>query len=225
MELIDNLSVIIPMHNGRKFIDRAIASVERISKTIEIIVVENGSIDGSFDYVSNKYPHIRLLILDAPSKSNARNLGAEIARNSIVTFLDQDDELLEARIQNQYLFDAMQGQIVIGTQIFDPNEFLFMPVYLQNSKNKHLPNYHPISMLISRSVFLEKGLFDPGFDLAEDFEILTRLQRKNIPIKFIAEGFVLRHFHEANESHKVKKAESELFRLLRLNIKERSIEI
>lgn len=225
MELIDNLSVVIPMHNGRKFIDRAIASVERISKTIEIIVVENGSIDGSFDYVSNKYPHIRLLILDAPSKSNARNLGAEIARNSIVTFLDQDDELLEARIQNQYLFDAMQGQIVIGTQIFDPNEFLFMPVYLQNSKNKHLPNYHPISMLISRSVFLEKGLFDPGFDLAEDFEILTRLQRKNIPIKFISEGFVLRHFHEANESHKVKKAESELFRLLRLNIKERSIEI
>lgn len=225
MELIGNLSVVIPMHNGRKFIDRAIASVERISKTIEIIVVENGSIDGSFDYVSNKYPHIKLLILDAPSKSNARNLGAEIARNSIVTFLDQDDELLEARIQNQYLFDAMQGQIVIGTQIFDPNEFLLMPVYLQNSKNKHLPNYHPISMLISRSVFLEKGLFDPGFDLAEDFEILTRLQRKNIPIKFIAEGFVLRHFHEANESHKVKKAESELFRMLRLNIMERRKEI
>ena len=224
MELIGNLSVVIPMHNGRKFIDRAIASVERISQTIEIIVVENGSTDDSFDYVSNKFPHIKLLILHAPSKSNARNLGAEVARNSIVTFLDQDDELLEARIQNQYLFDAMLGQVVIGTQIFDPSEFLLMPTYLQNSKNKHLPNYHPISMLISRTVFLEKGLFDPGFDLAEDFEILTRLQRKNIPIKFIAEGFVLRHFHEANESHKVKKAESEMFRMLRLNIKERSKE-
>lgn len=224
MELIGNLSVVIPMHNGREFIDRAIASVERISQTIEIIVVENGSTDDSFDYVSNKFPHIKLLILDAPSKSNARNLGAEVARNSIVTFLDQDDELLEARIQNQYLFDAMLGQVVIGTQIFDPSEFLLMPTYLQNSKNKHLPNYHPISMLISRTVFLEKGLFDPGFDLAEDFEILTRLQRKNIPIKFIAEGFVLRHFHEANESHKVNKAESEMFRMLRLNIKERSKE-
>ena len=224
MELIGNLSVVIPMHNGRKFIDRAIASVERISQTIEIIVVENGSTDDSFDYVSNKYPHIKLSRLDAPSKSNARNLGAEIARNDIVTFLDQDDEILEARIQNQYLLDALQGKVVIGTQIFDPNEFQLMPTYLQNSKNKHLPNYHPITMLIKRTVFLEQGRFDPEFDLAEDFEILTRLQRKNIPVNFIAEGFVLRHFHEANESHKVKNAESEMFRVLRLNIKERSKE-
>ena len=224
MDLISNLSVVIPMHNGRKFIDRAIASVERISQTIETIVVENGSTDGSFDYVANKYPHIKLSILNTPSKSIARNLGAEIARNGIVTFLDQDDELLDARIRNQYLLDALQGKVVIGTQIFDPNEFQLMPTYLQNSKNKHLPHYHPITMLIKRAVFLEKGLFDPEFDLAEDFEILARLQRKNIPVKFIDEGFVLRHFHEANESHKVQKAASELFRLLRLNIKERSKE-
>ena len=55
------LSVIIPMQNGVNFIDRAILSIEEISPSIEIIVVENGSSDGSFEHVRQNYPYIKLV--------------------------------------------------------------------------------------------------------------------------------------------------------------------
>ena len=222
MELLKELSVVIPMHNGMRFIDRAINSINSVSKEIEIIVVENGSSDQSFDHVSREFPDIKIISLEVPSKSMARNMGVEHATRQIVTFLDQDDELLKNRAKKEHLLGALNGHVIIGTQEFNPDEFALMPDYLQNSKNKHLPNYHPISMLIERNIFLKEGLFDPSFDLAEDMEILTRFQRRGVPVKYMAEGFVLRHFHESNESHKVAQAEREMFRMLRMNIKEKS---
>jgi len=222
VELLKELSVVIPMHNGMRFIDRAINSIISVSKEIEIIVVENGSSDESFDHVSRMFPDIKIISLEVASKSVARNMGVELATRQIVTFLDQDDELLKSRVKMDHLLDALNAHVVIGTQVFNPDEFLFMPDYLQNSRNKHLPNYHPISMLIERNIFLKEGLFDPSFDHAEDMEILTRLQRQGVPVKYIAEGFVLRHFHESNESHKVAQAEHAMFRMLRMNIKEKS---
>jgi len=212
------LSVIIPMHNGVNFIDRAILSIKEISSSIEIIVVENGSSDGSFEHVRQTYPDIKVVEILEPSKSLARNAGAAAAKFDVITFLDQDDEFLSPRNTAKYIEAALNGEIVIGTQLYLESEFASMPNYLQRNPNSHLPHYYPIGMLISKKVFIESGGFKADYDQAEDIEFLTQLQRGGFKIRYVPDNFLIRHFHETNVSHRIEEAQSELFRVLRSHV-------
>jgi hypothetical protein len=73
-------------------------------------------------------------------------------------------------------------------------------------------------MLIAKQTFSDVGGFSPAYHLAEDLELLTRLRCMSIPITFVEREFLIRHFHENNESHKVREARDEVFKLLRSNI-------
>lgn len=210
-----NLSVIIPVHNGEAFISRAIASVFSVSEDIEVVLVENGSTDESWNLISAEYPHLNISRLDYSAKSNARNLGVKQATRDIVTFLDQDDEFRPERFQDEFLEFAFQGGVVIGTQTFIESQKTLMPKYIRHGISRNLPNYCPISMLISKYTFLHLNGFDTTYKLAEDFEFLTRLMRNNIPIKYVEDTFLTRNFHETNDSHNVSEAQRELFKLLR----------
>jgi glycosyltransferase involved in cell wall biosynthesis len=213
-----DLSVIIPLHNGKAFIRRAISSIKQASIEIEIIIVENGSTDGSAEYVRKNFPSSNLILSKEVSNSQARNVGAAAATNEVITFLDQDDEFCKERIDREYLSIAKNGGVVIGTQSFLNEESHLMPQNLQNSPNSHLPQYYPLGMLITKQTFSDVGGFSPAYHLAEDLEFLTRLRRMSIPITFVEKAFLIRHFHEDNESHKVGEARSEVFKLLRSNI-------
>jgi glycosyltransferase involved in cell wall biosynthesis len=209
------LSVIIPMHNGVNFIDRAILSIEEVSSSIEIIVVENGSSDGSFEHVRQTYPDIQVVEILEHSQSLARNAGADSAKFSVITFLDQDDEFLSPRNTAKYIEAAFNGEIVIGTQLYLESEFASMPNYLQRNPNSHLPHYYPNGMLISKKVFIESGGFKAEYDSSEDIEFLARLQRDGFKIRYVTDNFLIRHFHETNISHRIEEAQSGLFRVLR----------
>ena len=213
-----NLSVIIPLHNGIGFIGRAISSIKQAGNDIEIIIVENGSTDGSAEYVRKNFPSTNLIFSKDVSNSQARNVGATAATNEVITFLDQDDELCKERINSEYLSIAKNGGVVIGTQAFLNEESHLMPLNLQNNPNSHLPQYYPLGMLITKQTFKDVGGFNLAYHLAEDLELLTRLRRMTIPITFVEKAFLIRHFHENNESHKVREARSEVFKILRSNI-------
>lgn len=210
-----SLSVIIPVHNGIEFIERAVKSVSSIPKNIEIVLVENGSTDDSWGFLINKFSDLNILRLEYASKSEARNIGAKFAKSNVITFLDQDDEFRLERLWGPYLEFACRGGVVIGTQDFQDDQKTLMPSYILQGISRNLPNYVPISMLISRLTFLQMGGFDNQFKLAEDFEFLTRLIRSKIPIKYVQEAFLTRNFHMTNDSHNVSGAQKELFKLLR----------
>lgn len=63
-----NASVVIPNWNGKKYIGKCLDSLINQSLKPHIIVVENGSIDGSLDYIKKNYPKVELVV-------NAKNLG------------------------------------------------------------------------------------------------------------------------------------------------------
>jgi glycosyltransferase involved in cell wall biosynthesis len=132
MNLI-NLSVIIPMHNGIGFIDRAIQSIIDVASDLEIVIVENGSSDGSFEYLQMNYPKLSIHSIPDASKTKARNLGAKFATREVITFLDQDDEFTSGRVNPIYLENAKNGAVIIGTQEFLDSENSLMPPYLKDS--------------------------------------------------------------------------------------------
>lgn len=89
-------SIIIPMYNSEKFIDRAIQSLlNQTYKNFEIILVNDCSTDQTL-LVCEKYikSNIKLLDLDKNlGVSNARNIGLQNAKGEYVLFLDSDDWL------------------------------------------------------------------------------------------------------------------------------------
>jgi glycosyltransferase involved in cell wall biosynthesis len=99
------LSVVIPTYNRRDLVARAIQSVldQSGSRRVQVIVVDDGSTDGTTDLIEERYGNdARVELLSSPRRyaSAARNLGFETARGSHVCFLDSDDYWLEGTLAN-----------------------------------------------------------------------------------------------------------------------------
>lgn len=89
------LSVIIPIYNSEEYLERCIESVvKQADDSIEIILVNDGSTDGS-QKICEKYMHqyknVRLLVKENGGLSSARNFGLAYAQGKYVAFLDSDD--------------------------------------------------------------------------------------------------------------------------------------
>ena len=126
MELI---SVIIPVYNVEKYLNRCIDSVlEQEYNNLEIILVNDGSNDTS-GYICDMYKEIDSRIKVVHKKngglSSARNAGLDIAKGDYITFLDSDDW-----VNNKYIFDlyyllkTYNADISIGNyeEIFNDNQ-------------------------------------------------------------------------------------------------------
>lgn len=91
------LSIIVPVYNLEKYIIRCLESlVKNIpdDNSVEILVVNDGSIDSTKDLVSNfilNYPYIKLYNKSNSGVSSTRNFGLDQAEGEYVTFVDGDD--------------------------------------------------------------------------------------------------------------------------------------
>nr|MCR5372336.1 glycosyltransferase family 2 protein [Solobacterium sp.] len=85
------ISVIIPACNAQKYISEAIDSVSAASTSIplEIIVVNDGSTDGTSDIVSSM--NAILLEKEKGGAASARNAGLKASSGELIAFLDADD--------------------------------------------------------------------------------------------------------------------------------------
>ena len=87
-------SVVIPLYNKADTIERTIRSVwEQTYTSYELIVVNDGSTDGSLDVVNQLSVEGPIIIIDKPNGgvSSARNAGARVASGEYIALLDGDD--------------------------------------------------------------------------------------------------------------------------------------
>jgi glycosyltransferase involved in cell wall biosynthesis len=87
-----SISVIVPVHNGARFVSEALRSVKiQTLPADEIIVGDDGSSDGSADIVRREHPDFVLIARPRGGPAAARNAGARRARCEALAFLDHDD--------------------------------------------------------------------------------------------------------------------------------------
>ena len=99
-------SVIVPVHNGEKYIDELVSSILEQSKEgieePEIILVENGSDDVSpaiCDRYADEYENIKVLHFGRIGAYNARREGMRAATGDYLVFADADDAVAESLLK------------------------------------------------------------------------------------------------------------------------------
>jgi glycosyltransferase involved in cell wall biosynthesis len=100
---VPRVSVIVPAHDAAPFIERAIESVhEQTYRDWEIVAVDDGSSDGTWELLQAAGPRVRSLRRErAGGPAAARNLALEHASGELVAFLDADDLLLPRYLESQ----------------------------------------------------------------------------------------------------------------------------
>jgi glycosyltransferase involved in cell wall biosynthesis len=96
------VSVVIPCYNGSRFLRETLASVLRQTEPVrEVLVVDDGSTDGSADIAESFGPPVRVIRQANAGESTARNRGVEEARGDWVAFLDADDVWEPHKLERQ----------------------------------------------------------------------------------------------------------------------------
>src|ERR1700733_11873432 len=104
------VSVIIPVYNREHCVKRAIDSVlAQTYKDFEVVVVADGSKDGSAEILKSYGEAIRLICQKNAGAGTARNTGIRAARGQWIAFLDSDDEWKPGKLACQMEFIEKYG--------------------------------------------------------------------------------------------------------------------
>ena len=103
------VSIIVPVYNVAPYLREALDSiVNQTYKDLEILIIDDGSTDGSSaicEEYASKDPRIRLIHQSNKGLSGARNTGLEHATGDYVAFIDSDDSVSPVFIES--LVNAM----------------------------------------------------------------------------------------------------------------------
>ena len=99
----DKVSIIVPVYNAEKYLIRCVDSIiNQTYKNLEIILINDGSIDNSLE-IMKKYKVIdnRIIIIDKKNEgvSIARNVGIKSSSGKYICFVDSDDYIENNMIQ------------------------------------------------------------------------------------------------------------------------------
>lgn len=191
-------SIIIPMYNSEKFIDRAIQSLlNQTYKNFEIILVNDCSTDQTL-LVCEKYMKSNIKLLDLDKNlgvSNARNIGLQNAKGEYVLFLDSDDwldrntlYLLNENIKNS---DMLVYGVVYNRndkQVAQPlptiGKFSVTDLFSMESTLFDVSILHWVTNKVFNLSIIRKNnlLFDQTLKMGEDLDFCMKYLEK---IKFI----------------------------------------
>ena len=96
------VSVVIPCYNSERWLPDTLASVvTQRGVDLDIIIVDDGSTDGSFEIAGRVCPNARIFRTENRGASAARNLGTSYAEGEFVQYLDADDLLAPGKLERQ----------------------------------------------------------------------------------------------------------------------------
>lgn len=116
------LSIVVPTHDTRELTGRCLASLERL-EGIEVLVVDDGSSDGSFEALAPRFPRARWLRHERPRGfAPAANAGLGAASGELLWLLNSDTELLAAdlgRLRERFARSPRLG--AAGARLVNPD--------------------------------------------------------------------------------------------------------
>lgn len=189
-----DLSIIIPLYNGEKYINRCITSIQNQGidpDKFEVLIIDDGSTDNSITLVSDlveKYANITLYQQENNGPGAARNKGILLAQGDFIYCIDCDDYLIEQSLNHILLLAQKNNLDILGfdskitTEIKTDNKQIEIPTEIKNEiKNgcDFIANHNyqnEVWWYIIRKNFLEdSGLLFPEGRMLEDVCFTAKL--------------------------------------------------
>lgn len=219
------ISVIIPVYNAARFIEKAVASANEQPEVKEIIVIEDGSTDETpkiLESLKRKYKILK--VSTHPGKENrgraaSRNLGIYQATSDYIAFLDADDYYLKDRFKKD-------KQIFIKNNGIDGVYNAIGAHFYREAKEEEKKRYelttikYPVpadrlyyemapmgnagwfsgdGLTVRKDIFKKAGFFDENLEVAEDAHMWTKMALKGVLVSGILDKPVsMRGVHEEN---------------------------
>lgn len=185
------VSVIIPVYNCERYIAEAVESVLAQSyRDYEIIVVDDGSTDGTRRALEPYMGAIRYIYQENRGEPAARNAGIRNAAGEFIAFLDADDLWLPDKLELQIgYFDSHRdyGLVYTDDKTFDDNGIIEESVKLCRNLEQpsgwifgqlFMENLFQTSSVILRKECIDKvGLFDETLLIGCDYHMWLRIAR------------------------------------------------
>jgi GT2 family glycosyltransferase len=226
------VSVVVPVYNGARFLAAALESVfAQDYRPIEIIVVDDGSDDGSAE-IARSFDGVRYLFQNNQGQAAARNVGVHAARGEFVAFLDADDLMLPGKISAQlnYLLQHPETACTLsGREIFCEPQ-VEPPTWLRDDERpreeldaagaelEDLRAGGMSSVVFRRRALARAGGFDPDLRLVEDIDWLLRLREAGLNVAVLPQVLWRRRIHGANLSYQRDRIEQAWLTLMRKRI-------
>ena len=201
-------SLIMPTHNAEQWLPSVLAPLRHLGPQWEVIVVDDGSLDGTPQRLQQDYPWVRFLPMEQRGgQARARNAGADLAQGEWLVFVDSDvstalDTLarMEEFIQARPDLDGFFGCYSSWGYAEEPP--------LSRFRNLHHRYVHRLNRgwigsfwcglgAIRRATFGQHGGFDPEFTGIEDVELGKRISDRGGRF-WLEPGFEGRHLKRWN---------------------------
>ena len=186
------VSVIVPVYNVEKYIDKCLDSlVNQTLKDIEIIVVNDGSPDNSqkiIDKYVKKYPNkVKSFIKENGGQGSARNLGMEYAKGEYISFVDSDDWIDFDALEKMYDLAKKEKSDIVICDMIDhyPDYEIYHNCTKYNSVFEVTPS--ACNKIFKRSTIKDFNFLSKLW--YEDFNFTTKVLFNTDKISNISKGF------------------------------------
>lgn len=207
------IAAIIVSYNRSGELRRCLASLARQSPALaQVIVVDNGSTDGTVAMIRHDFPWVRLVAAsDNLGPCVARNLGALMTEEPILWFLDSDTETVPgdgaaqmhalfaspdvAGVGGEALLDGQGSIIGVKRMLMRPNGIVQGDSIFDGVRDCEV--IASCNLMLRKSAFLATGGFDPFyFFFYEDMDVTWRVGRQGFRQLVLAPMPVVHHFSE-----------------------------
>lgn len=213
------ISIIVPVFNARRTLKGCLAALARLegdSAEREILLIDNGSTDGSLEqcqaFAAGR-PGVRVETCAQAGPAAARNRGAELAAGDLLLFTDSDCyphpqwllrlvrrfRLAETAAEGRWA--AAGGRIVAWGRgrapifaYYERRRILNQRKFFAEPQPGFRPFFATANFAVRRSVYRRLGGFDPALLMCEDADFCWRLQEAGGVLAYADDAVVLHHF-------------------------------
>jgi glycosyltransferase involved in cell wall biosynthesis len=205
------VSCIVPIWNRAAYLTEALDSIlAQTYQPIELLVVDDGSTDGSERIAAAYGQQLRLIRQAHAGPSAARNTGLVAARGSFVAFLDSDDRWHPEKLARQMARFVERPELelcICWVQNFwEPELAAEAKRYRHHRRAKPVPGYVAAALLARRAAFERVGPFDERLVFGDGPEWFVRAHRRGLLLDVVPEVLLYRRLHSSNYTRVAESA-------------------
>lgn len=225
-----SVSIVIITWNGKQHLQKCLASLANYSRRpgVEIILVDNGSIDGTPEWVREAYPYVRFVALDEnKGVAYARNRGLELAKGDYLLILDNDTVVTEETLDGMVRYMEDNPHVgLCGCRLVDANGKVQesckkFPGVIEKTANllygsRHRYAYGKKRMsepfepeyligacqLVRRQAFKDAGYLDERIFIGpEDADFCLRVRAKGWALRYLPQFTIMHYCQRLTNRH------------------------